>query len=128
MPLSTPLIFQERIRDMWLKDGLMERLEYKKDVRTIQEVGVYVQRDRHLQQASDAQFLVHCKPGSPRGLVSQVATLPASPAVDTDAVVVTSSMLGEQSVHESTTESATSTAKIAVNIGVPRKFTAPDYR
>ena len=113
---------------MWLKDGLMERLEYKKDVRTIREVGVYVQRDRHLQQASDAQFLVHCKPGSPRGLVSQVATLPTSPAVDTDAVVVTSSMLGERSVQESTTESATSTAKNAVNIGVPRKFTAPDYR
>ena len=128
MPLPIPLIFQERIRDMWLKDGLMERLEYKKDVRTIREVGVYVQRDRHLQQASDAQFLVHCKPGSPRGLVSQVATLPTSPAVDTDAVVVTSSMLGERSVHESTTESATSTAKNAVNIGVPRKFTAPDYR
>ena len=118
---------QERIRDLWLTDGLMERLDYKKDVRTIREVGVYVQRDRHLQQASDAQFLVHCKPGSSRGLVSQVAALPSTFEKD---VVVTSSMLGgsEDGTSTAPTTTTTSTAKTIMNVGVPRKFTAPDYR
>ena len=66
----------------------MERLDFKNDgarlheggsngssvrhvKQVIREVSVYIQRDKELQQASDAQFLVQCKPGSQRGRVSQ---------------------------------------------------------
>ena len=79
---------KDRIRDLWLNDGIMERLDFKNDgarlheggsngssvrhvKQVIREVSVYIQRDKELQQASDAQFLVQCKPGSQRGRVSQ---------------------------------------------------------
>ena len=66
---------KDRIRDLWLNDGIMERLDFKNDgarlheggsngssvrhvKQVIREVSVYIQRDKELQQASDAQFLV----------------------------------------------------------------------
>ena len=81
---------------MWLKEGVLEGLDFKQDEVRIREIVVYVQQDKMLQQATDAQFLVQCKSGSPRGLVSQVQI----PFQKTKEVIVASSSIVQDTTED----------------------------
>ena len=48
----------------------------------MEEIALYVQHDEFVQQVIDEQFLVHCKPGQPHGIVSYQINDKVSKSID----------------------------------------------